>query len=140
MTGKELMDALEEIQQLKRALGLERRVIKVPKGTTGRVEAGTKGRCVVCDKEYEAVDCIRRCVRTNLIRVKDELREITIGYRVCYHCSPWTWDWQLERFNIGIDCWPERWLAGEDNSTLCGVGTKSVPTYGNSELMPRIKP
>lgn len=122
------LEILEEIQRLRRALGLEQRVIKVPAGS-GRTEHGTRGRCVVCDKEYEAADTIRRCCRDTMIVIKGEKKRITIGYRVCYHCSPYTQDWQLERYAENVHSWPEHWKGFKDTGVY---GSKSVdPTRGS---------
>ena len=101
------LDILVEIEELK--VKLYGRTIKVPKGTTGRCMKGSPGRCAVCDKEYKASDCIRRCCWDDLVVIKGEKTLVVRGYRVCYHCSPWTWDSQLEMYAIDIDLWPESW-------------------------------
>ncbi len=127
MTNKELLEALAEIEQLKRDLGRKPLVIKVPQGS-GPTAPGTRGRCVVCDKEFEADDTIRRCAKSVAIaRVRNGetvTTHHTKGYRVCFHCSPWTWDWQLDRYAENIGAWPEHWKSGADTGVR---GTKSVP-------------
>lgn len=124
MTPKELLDIMDEIQKIK--LELYGRVIKTPKGT-GRCEPGTRGRCVVCDKEYEASETIRRCCKDRMIVKRDGTKMIAVvGYRVCYHCSPWTYDWQLELYSQDCLAWPEHIKRHEDTGVFDHTRTDNL--------------
>lgn len=125
-TFSEIAEALIEIEQLKKKLGLipKQRVVKVPAGTDlGRCEPGTKGRCFVCDQPYSAYDCIRRCCVTHPSGA-------VTGYRVCYKCSPYAYDWQLERYAINPTYWPYAWSSNQDSGTF---GSKSVTNTNRVE-------
>lgn len=134
MTGKELLDITEEILQLKRALGLiPPRVIHVPKGTSPTTcRSGTAGRCVVCDKEYTAEDTIRRCCKeVTTVNKRGNKVTSTVGLRVCFRCSPYIWDWQLNRYAQPVESWPEHWKQGTDTGVF---GSKTSRTRSVFEL------
>lgn len=127
MTGKELADILEEIDQLKAKL--YGRTFVVPEGSGMCAPCRSGGRCVECDKEFQPWDLIRR---NCFVRMTED-GPVVIGQRVCYRCSPHVKDWMLDRYKESIDHWPERWKQYLDTGIYKNRRAYRWSAFDNSE-------